>query len=66
MTAFYYFHQSATTTLYMIKINSVVYMHEYYYARTIQMPPENHQVACIGGTLQRGPPFMVDFGGVPF
>ena len=30
------------------------------------MPPGNHHMACIGGTLQLGPPFMVDFGGVPF
>ena len=30
------------------------------------MPPGNHHVACIGGTLQLRPPFTVDFGGVPF
>ena len=50
--------------------NTVVHMHELYYlifsVRTIQMPPENHLVACINGTLQLRPPFTVDFGGILF
>ena len=30
------------------------------------MPPGYHHVPCIGGTLQLGTQFTVDFGGVPF
>ena len=30
------------------------------------MPQGNYPVVCIGSTLQLGPPFTVEFEGVPF